>query len=91
MIPIPFIFMPRFVKALIGGTITWSNQDQRDHSLIFEKQVAPYGYKIGELKPGESLSKIFDTYIPRIDYTCALHPEEKGTLSHGRKQESKFG
>ena len=85
----PMYFMPRFVKVPIGGTIIWTNQDQRDHNLIFERQVAPYGYKIGQLKPGESLSKTFDAYIPRIDYTCALHPEEKGTIIIHHKEQDR--
>jgi class 3 adenylate cyclase len=73
-------FVPKFTKIVVGQTITWYNADDDSHSLIFDKEIIPYPAKIGDVRPRGTLSKKFDSYVPRIDYSCASHPEEKGTI-----------
>lgn len=65
-------FTPRFVKMVVGDKITWYNANDESHSLIFDK---------------ESFSRTFDVYVPRIGYSCATHPEEKGTIVIYPKEE----
>ena len=67
-------FSPRFIKVVVNQKITWYNTDNDSHSLIFDRQIIPYNIKIGDVSPRGTLTKIFDSYVPRIDYSCAIHP-----------------
>ena len=80
-------FTPRFVNIVVGETITWYNAGKDIHSLIFDTEIPPYDIKIGDVVPVSTLSKRFDFYVPRIDYSCATHPEEKGTIVIYEKNE----
>jgi hypothetical protein len=73
-------FLPRFVKIVVNESVTWYNTDNESHSLILVKEIKPYDIAIGNVEPGTSFSKKFDFYVPKIDYSCAIHPEEKGTI-----------
>lgn len=42
--------------------------------------IPPYDIKIGDITSVGTFSKRFDFYVARIDYSCATHPEEKGTI-----------
>jgi class 3 adenylate cyclase len=83
-------FTPRFVNIVVGETITWYNVGKDIHSLIFDTEIPPYGIKIGDVVPVGTLSKRFDFYVPRIDYSCATHPEEKGTIVIYEKNEDEM-
>ena len=78
--PNPRYFLPSHVRIIPGQQIKWMNADNRTHNLIFTQEIIPYGIRIGEIGPKKILLKKFDTYVPVIDYTCALHPEEKGKI-----------
>ena len=80
-------FTPRFVNIVVGETITWYNAGKDIHSLIFDTEIPPYDIKIGDVVPVGTLSRRFDFYVPRIDYSCATHPEEKGTIVIYEKNE----
>ena len=80
-------FTPRFVNMVVGETITWYNAGKDIHSLIFDTEIPPYDIKIGDIAPVGTFSKRFDFYVPRIDYSCATHPEEKGTIVIYEKSE----
>lgn len=58
----------------------WHNPNSDTHSLVFDNEIKPYNIKIGDVEPRGTFSKKFEIYVPRIDYSCALHPEEKGTI-----------
>lgn len=73
-------FSPRFIKIVVNQTVTWYNTDNDSHSLVFDRQIIPYNIKIGDVGPRGILTKRFDSYVPRIDYSCAMHPEELGTI-----------
>ena len=70
-------FTPRFANIVVGQTITWYNAGNDIHSLIFDTELPPYDIKIGDIAPISAFSKKFEFYVPRIDYSCATHPEEK--------------
>lgn len=82
-------FNPRFTVIDVGETIKWINTDSKTHNLIFDKEVYPYKAEIGLIKPKESISREFNEYVPQIDYRCALHPEEQGTIVLYPTQETK--
>lgn len=73
-------FNPRFVQIFVGESIRWLNVDHKQHNLIFDREIVPYGAEIGLLDPLQSLTKTFDTFFPRVDYRCSLHPNEQGTI-----------
>jgi hypothetical protein len=72
-------FSPRYAKITVGQAITWYNPGNEPHSLIFDIEIKPYPVKIG-IQPSSTFSKPFPFYVPRIDYSCATHPEEKGSI-----------
>jgi class 3 adenylate cyclase len=73
-------FNPRYATIAIGESIKWINADSRSHSLVFDLEIPPYGTKIGEVKPLDTFEKFFDVYVPRLEYSCAIHPQEKGSI-----------
>ena len=92
-IPISFItiepgikyFNPRYIKITVGDSINWINTDNEPHTLVYIKdgqmcEIPYYGTKIGHLEPNQNLFKKFDSYISRLDYSCALHPQETGII-----------
>jgi len=83
-------FTPRFVNIVVGETITWYNVGKDIHSLIFDTEIPPYDIKIGDITAGGKFSKRFEFYVPRIVYSCATHPEEKGTIVIYEKDEDEM-
>ncbi|MFB5598990.1 MAG: adenylate/guanylate cyclase domain-containing protein [Nitrososphaeraceae archaeon] len=83
-------FNPRFVNIFVGQSIRWLNVDHKQHNLIFDREIDPYGAEIGLLDPLQSLTKDFDTFIPRIDYRCSLHPNEHGTIIMSQNNEKQI-
>ncbi len=81
-------FYPPFVKVSIGQSIRWINTDLKDHYLIFTKDQSEYGNEIGIIKAGESISKTFTYYVPKLDYICKIHPEEQGSIVMYPKNEN---
>lgn len=68
-------YSPATVKVLKGGTITWVNQDQHEHTVAEEDGV----FKSDEIKPGKSYKFTFDK-VGRYKYACKLHPRMKGIV-----------
>ena len=81
-------FYPGFVKVSIGQSIRWINTDSKDHYLIFTKDQPEYGKEIGMINAGKSFSKTFTYYVPKLDYTCKIHPEEQGSIVMYPKNEN---
>jgi hypothetical protein len=40
------------------------------------------------IKARESISKTFTYYVPKLDYTCKIHPEEQGAIVMYPKNEN---
>lgn len=67
-------FVPNNSGLEAGGKVTWYNEDSRSHIIAGETWVS------GELKPGQTFSKVFDT--PSIyNYHCAVYPEMTGQFT----------
>jgi hypothetical protein len=92
-IPLSFIIMdsgvkffnPRYIKITFGDSIKWINPTNDTHSLIYIKdgklcEIPHYGTSIGYLEPNQTLLKKFDYYVSKLEYSCALHPEETGII-----------
>jgi plastocyanin len=70
------LFSPRQVTIAAGGTVTWRNEDDRDHTAT----ATGGAFNSGNLAQGASYRKQFDT-AGTFPFLCALHPEMTGTVT----------
>jgi plastocyanin len=70
-----FKFDPASVTVAIGTTVTWTNQDSSNHTVVADDG----SWKSDSLAKGASFSYTFDkagTYT----YICSVHPAMTGTI-----------
>lgn len=67
-------FVPSSLTIKRGTTVTWTNRDNMVHNVS-----GSFGNS-GDLAPGASYSKKFDT-VGSFDYTCTIHPVMQGTIN----------
>ena len=68
-------YSPDKIEIKVGDTVTWTNLDDRDHTVI----ASDDSFKSGNLSRGESFSFKFKkpgTYT----YACKYHPRMKATI-----------
>lgn len=68
-------YTPASVNVTVGGTVTWSNDDDRDHTVRSTDGTVDSG----NISPGKTFSHTFKT-AGKFSYGCALHPRMKGTV-----------
>jgi plastocyanin len=66
-------FIPNASAMPQGATVTWINEDKITHNVEGE------GWSSGDLAPGQSFSKTFDS-ADDYKYQCSIHPAMKGEL-----------
>src|SRR5262249_30213349 len=69
-------FDPAELKIKVGETVTWTNKDDRDHTVVFEKAA----FKSENIKPNGTYSHKF-TQAGKFDYACSYHPRMKGLVT----------
>jgi plastocyanin len=88
-----FDFQPEPVRAEVGGTVSWTNEDDILHTItsgIGQEQGVPGVSKNKDAKPdglfdqemdgvGSTFSFTFDK-AGEYDYYCAIHPGMRGTV-----------
>jgi plastocyanin len=76
-LPRSYLFSPADITVKVGTTVSWTNSDQFTHSV----RLVDAGETLGILKPGETLTHVFDkpgTY----KYDCSFHPQNMhGTVT----------
>lgn len=68
---------PTETTVAAGGEVTWTNDDDAPHTVTFDDDAVASSE---EMKKGDTFKASFDeagTYA----YTCAIHPDMKGTVS----------
>jgi plastocyanin len=68
-------YSPDKLEIKVGDTVTWTNLDDRDHTVV----ATDGSFKSGNLSRGESFSFKFKkpgTYT----YACKYHPRMKATI-----------
>ena len=70
------VFRPRSVTIAAGGSITWRNDDDREHTAT----ASNGGFDSGVLSPGESARESFPT-PGTFSFLCLIHPEMTGTVT----------
>jgi plastocyanin len=76
-------FIPRFKKIVKGEDVRWVNQDSNNHHLRFYEvsgDKVRFLFDLGVIAHNKEVIKKFDFNILRIDYLCALHDNEVGTI-----------
>ena len=68
-------FGPDAVTIKTGQTVTWTNNDQRDHTVA----ATDNSFNSGNLSPGATFSYKF-TKPGTYHYACTLHPRMKGEI-----------
>jgi plastocyanin len=71
-----FSFSPNPVEVPVGGTVTWTNQDQVPHTATSDQRGV---LQSGAIAPGSSFSQTFDT-AGTFNYHCEFHPNMTGTI-----------
>jgi plastocyanin len=76
-LPRSYLFSPADITVKVGTTVSWTNSDQFTHSV----RLVGTGQTLGILKPGDTLTHVFDkpgTY----KYDCSFHPQNMhGTVT----------
>ena len=68
-------FSPATVNVKAGGTVTWTNNDDRDHSVV----ASDNSFKSGNISAGATYERKF-TRAGKFAYTCGYHPRMRGTV-----------
>ena|SRR5438874_326742 len=68
-------FQPTTLTIKPGQTVTWINNDDRDHSVL----AADASFKSGNLPGGSSFSFTFKK-AGKFSYSCPYHPRMKAVI-----------
>ena len=68
-------YSPASVSIHIGDTITWTNADDQDHTVVAQDG----SFNSGNIGSGRSFSHTFTT-AGTIAYYCKYHPRMKGAV-----------
>jgi plastocyanin len=68
-------FTPAEVHVKVGDTVVWTNNDDRDHTVI----AADGSFSSGNISSGQSFSHKF-TAVGNFGYGCKYHPRMKGMV-----------
>lgn len=72
-----FAFDPAEIHVAVGGTVTWNNTDDQQHTA-----TGSGVFDTGAIAPGSSASFTFDE-AGEVSYICSFHPFMKGTVVVG--------
>jgi plastocyanin len=69
------LFAPSTVTVAAGGSVTWRNGDDRDHTAT----ARGASFDTGSIAPGATSTKRFSA-AGTFAYLCAIHPDMQGTV-----------
>lgn len=75
-------FEPATIKVKVGTTVTWTNEDTKDHIVASDPHPihTDHGdFESKRIKPGESYSYTF-TEVDNYEYHCHIRPGMKGVV-----------
>jgi plastocyanin len=73
-------FDPGNLTVKVGDTVTWTNNDDRDHTVV----ARDGSFNSDNIRPGRSYSYQF-TKAGKCSYSCSYHPRMKGTVTVSEK------
>jgi plastocyanin len=68
-------FDPATITVKPGTTVTWTNKDDHDHTVVASDE----SFKSGNLSHGEKFEHKFEKK-GKFKYACSYHPRMKGTV-----------
>jgi plastocyanin len=68
-------FSPATITVKPGTTVTWTNKDDHDHTVVASDE----SFKSGNLSHGETFEHKFEKK-GKFKYACSYHPRMKGTV-----------
>ena len=71
-----FVYNPPAIEVAVGGSVTWTNQDNAAHTATGLDREA---LQSGPIAFGESFTQAFDT-AGTYEYFCEFHPNMKGSV-----------
>jgi plastocyanin len=71
-------FDPAEITIKVGDSITWTNNDDRDHDVAAKDK----SFKSDNLGKGDSFQHKF-TKAGKFNYACSYHPRMKGVVIVG--------
>ena len=71
-----FAFNPPEIAVPVGGSVTWTNQDNAPHTATGLDREA---LQSGAIAFSESFTQAFDT-AGTYEYFCEFHPNMKGSI-----------
>lgn len=75
-----FQFQPKAIEIRAGATVTWTNDDNIDHTVTSGTPDAPVGnFDSGGFGKGQSFSAVFHT-PGEYAYFCAKHESMRGMV-----------
>lgn len=69
-------FVPAELKIKVGETVTWTNDDDRDHSVVSDDGKS---FMSGNIKRGKTFEQKF-IKAGKYPYSCSYHPRMKGMV-----------
>ena len=69
-------YQPGTVSIKTGQSVTWTNNDDRDHTVA----GTDGSFSSGNLKPGQTFTHRF-TKAGTYSYGCKLHPRMRGSVT----------
>ena len=68
-------FTPKELKVKKGDTVTWTNADERDHTVTADDNA----FSSGNIGDGSSFKQKFEK-VGKYKYHCEYHPRMKATI-----------
>lgn len=72
---IDYSFAPPELTIVKGSTVTWTNEDAVQHSIVSDSGL----FESDLFSKGETFSHTFDA-VGEYSYTCRLHPSMTATV-----------
>lgn len=73
-----FAFDPEELEVTVGGTVTWTNEDDFAHEIVATDSENPFPGE-GEIDNGETYTVTF-AEIGTYDYFCGIHNSMTGSI-----------
>src|SRR4051812_46762247 len=69
-------FKPDKLKIKTGQTVVWTNNDDKDHTVIADDE----SFKSENISPGKTFKHTFKE-AGKFGYSCSYHPRMKGIIT----------
>jgi plastocyanin len=71
------LFVPEKVKARVGQSVRWTNEDDVQHTV---KATKGADFESKTMSKGDTYSAKL-TKTGTVDYVCTIHPSQRGTIT----------